>query len=336
MKDNYKSPLTLYVVWHPQSNKGKLYADELYKTFCRDTGSPLSRALGIPVLFRSTVLENNVPAPIDTTESGRNAILLLIDEEMFMDAAWFDYVQNLLDKEDGNTVRVFPVALSKYAFSIDEKRLIQRQYINLVALHEKEGDGIQLSFAELRSRMLHDLSRFLLNMNKVADVEQQSSPPPVRLFISHAKADGEPLALQFRDHVLQRTKINTFFDASDIADADDFEKTLKTSLKNSAIVVFLTDRYSTREWCRIEVIVAKRNHSPLVVVNGLQKGEKRSFPYIGNVPVICLANGNFDEIIDLSLYQTLNNLFVGEKLKREAALYNLDKKCPIKICFFDR
>ena len=42
--------------------------------------------------------------------------------------------------------------------------------------------------------------------------------------------------------------------------------------------------------------------------------------------MICLANGNFDEIIDLSLYQTLNNLFVGEKLKREAALYNLDKK----------
>jgi len=322
----YKSPLTIYVVWHPNSRKGGLYADALYKTFCRDTDSPLTRALGIPVLFRFSALQNiNVPAGIDTTESDRNAIVLLIDEEMFSDVNWFEYVQKLLDKEDGTSVRLYPVALSNYAFSFDEKRLSKKQFINLAHFQEKEGNSIELSYGELKGRLLHDLSRFLLKINKVANADVQLSPPPIKLFVSHAKVDGELLAMQFRDYILQHKKLKTFFDANDIADADDFEQALKASLKNSAIVAFLTDRYSSREWCRIEIIVAKRNHSPLVVVNCLKKGEKRSFPYIGNVPVTCLTDDNFEEIINLSLYQTLNNLFVEEKLRKEAALYGLDK-----------
>jgi hypothetical protein len=326
MKEYYKSPLTMYVVWHPAFKLGIRYAEALYNTFCRDVNSPLSRALGIPILFRFQREDGgSVPLDIDTTLSDRNAIILLIDDEMFSDGNWYSYIQKLLDKENLKSTRLFPVALSKYAFSLDENRLTTKQFINLTSFNESsECLGSPNGFQELKSRLLHDLSRLFFKLEKVSDSEKQISPPPIKLFISHAKIDGELLAIQFRDFINSNTKLKTFFDANDIADAEEFEFSIKQNLSNSAIVVFLSDQYSNREWCRIEVIVAKRNKSPLVVVNNIQKGERRSFPYLGNVPTLRYEKDGFKDIIDLALFQVLNNLYVEEKLRKEIELYELN------------
>lgn len=324
---SYKSPLSLYVVWHPANPLGLRYAEELYNSFCRDTYSPLTRGLNIPVNFRYLAdSTGSTPIAIDTTLSARNAIILLCDEEMFADSSWHSYIQDLLHKED-ETTRIFPVALSGYAFSIDEHRLSKKQFVNLTkTIGQNEEETFQERLTQLRSRLLHDLCRFFFKLEKVSSVEKQTDEPPVKLFVSHAKADGETLAMNFRDYVQSQTKLKTFFDVNDIADAEDFEEAITRNLKNSAIVVFLSDQYSTREWCRIEVIVAKRNKSPLVVVHNLKKGEKRSFPYMGNVPTIIHKDNSFDDIIDLALYQVLNNLFFEEKLKAEIQLYKLEDK----------
>ena len=86
------------------------------------------------------------------------------------------------------------------------------------------------------------------------------------------------------------------------------------------MVVFQTDEYSSREWCRIEVITAKRYKSPIVIVNAINSGEKRSFPYIGNTPTI-RWNNNFDDIIDLALEQMLYNLNCEQVMKKMEELY---------------
>lgn len=326
MKEHYKSPLTIYVIWHPNNINGIKYAEALYNSFCRDINSPLSRGLSIPVYFRSTPLKGtDLPIDIDPAQSDRNAIVLLADEEMFNDSKWNEYIIQLLNKES-QTTRIFPIALSEYAFSIDETRLSKKQFINLTKINSHtEADTIYQRIQELRSRLLHDLSRFFFKLSTVAEADCKTDDPPIKLFISHAKIDSEQMALHFRDYVLSQTKLKTFFDVNDIADADDFEKSIEKSLGNSAIVVFLSDQYSTREWCRIEVIVAKRNKSPLVVVNNIENGEKRSFPYLGNVPSIRYKENCFPNIIDLALYQVLNNLFLEEKLKKEIALYNVEE-----------
>lgn len=330
VKDFYKSPLTIYVVWHPDNETGLKYAEAIYNTFCRDTYSPLTRGLGIPVRFRfKTAKGEKYPIDIDVMTSDRNAILLLADTKMFMDSNWVGYIQNLLDKEDSNN-RVFPVALSSYAFSIDENRLNKKQFINLTIIEDADKQTELLKrVEELKSRLLHDLSRMFLHLNKVSAVDEEPVNPPVKLFISHAKVDGEKLAGEFRNYILSAKKLKSFFDANDIEDAGDFGKAIIDNLKNSAIVVFLSDKYSTREWCRIEVIIAKRNKSPIVVVNDLQVGERRSFPYLGNVPTIRYKPGCFDDIINLALFQVLNNLYLDEKLKKEKDLYDLNDEFRI-------
>ena len=52
------------------------------------------------------------------------------------------------------------------------------------------------------------------------------------------------------------------------------------------MIAVQTDTYSSREWCRWEVIEAKRRGAPIVVANAVKRGEARSFPYLGNVPVV--------------------------------------------------
>jgi len=62
------------------------------------------------------------------------------------------------------------------------------------------------------------------------------------------------------------------------------------------MVAIHTDSYSSREWCRREVIEAKRWNVPLVVANCISNLDERGFPYMGNVPVVRLDPHNAGRI----------------------------------------
>jgi hypothetical protein len=159
--------------------------------------------------------------------------------------------------------------------------------------------------------LLHGFCRLLLSKPQKIEAKEFEVPAPVKLFISHAKKDNEKEAKEFRDFVRSQTKLSTFFDANDIADGHKFDTQLKKAIEDghAALVVFHSDAYSTREWCQIEILTAKRYKTPIVIVHNITNGEKRSFPYMGNVPTIKFLNNNFEDIIDLTLYQILINIF---------------------------
>ena len=52
-----------------------------------------------------------------------------------------------------------------------------------------------------------------------------------------------------------------------------------------------TDTYSSREWCRREIIEAKRCNVPMIVVNCVRDVDERAFPYMGNVPNVRMDPG---------------------------------------------
>jgi hypothetical protein len=58
-----------------------------------------------------------------------------------------------------------------------------------------------------------------------------------------------------------------------------------------------------------------------VVVNALSAGEKRSFPYLGNVPTVRWYSGAAAVVVAAALQQVLHNLYTGEMLRKIAALY---------------
>ena len=68
-----------------------------------------------------------------------------------------------------------------------------------------------------------------------------------------------------------------------------WEQALDDAASGHALIAILTDSYSSRTWCRKEVLAAKRSGMPILIANCLEDYEERSFPYAGNVPVIQMA-----------------------------------------------
>jgi len=318
MHKSYTSPLNAYVLWHPKFAEGNRYFSQLYADLCRDVREPLSRNIGIPVFKRSAPAHgSSIPLPIPFHEADHNAIVLLVDDEMFGDDNWQNYILALMEAP-GNK-RFYPVALSNFAYQF-LPLLNAIQYIPLELIVGKDEDEtFDQRYQLLYPRLLHECSRLLLDMRP--SYEEKTAGPPIRLFISHAKLDGESIAIQFRDYIRSHTKLASFFDANDIPDGYLFSNEIAAAFsKNAILVVFQTDAYATREWCRQEVIFAKRFKTPIVVVNAVTNFEKRSFPYIGNVPVM-RWKVDFPLIAQKAVFQVLYQLYSASLLKKVITLY---------------
>lgn len=316
---SFRTPLTVFIVWHPQYAEGKLIADFLYSVLCRDSSKPLMRSIGIPVYFRSIcATDASQPIEIDFRESEFSAVIALIDDKFILDSEFRTYIDKISDEcnNSKNKRRIYPIAISRCAHKVSSKL----SEINFVPINE-----IEFQNSEIKSPILHELCRLLMSMKKATDeTESNSTPPPVKLFISHSKHDESINdAIAFRDFINSKTQLKTFFDVNDIAYGSNFGEKIKEAAKESALVVFQSDSYAEREWCRIEVLEAKKAGCPIVIVNAVQNKEQRAFPYLGNYPSIRFKDKNFLQIIDLTLEQVLFNRYTTRFLDAQTNLYKI-------------
>lgn len=72
---NFKSPLSLYVLWHPEFREGKEYAQSIYNIFSGVNGNVTHAKYDIPVNYRSLQHDNKIFANIPFTESVKNAVI---------------------------------------------------------------------------------------------------------------------------------------------------------------------------------------------------------------------------------------------------------------------
>lgn len=327
---NFKSPLAIYIIWNPSFKEGQGIADYLYSFFCRDSDKPLNRTIGIPVYFRKVnYLNQEFPKKIDYNESIYNAIIPLIDDYFVNDKNYKNYIEEILFYSLGSNekTKVYPVAISKSAYEFS-KPLSKINFLRADKIEEKSecltrNENSLLRY--LRLNITHELCRLMLNLKKAVDEQEsfENLPPPIKLFISHSKHDDSKYeALKFRDYINSETQLKTFFDANDISFGSNFGDEIIRAVENSALVVFQSDSYSDREWCRNEVLTAKKHGRPVVIVNAIQNGEKRTFPYMGNYPSIRLKD-NFEDIICLALEQVLYNKYTGMLLNEITTLYGL-------------
>jgi len=311
-----KYPLNLYIVWHNSSTIAPAIAEELYTSFCRDYKKPLSRGLGIPVYFRNIKMDSGQLVGIDPSEAEKNAIILLIDQPYFLDDDYRDYTEELTKLVDNNT-RIFPVSLFADAHAIgcglSDLQFIRGQELKKDRLNLSNPKDLDLSIRKIRTEVLHDCARLLMDFQpSYQDAEQDRAGSPVKLFLSHAKVDGEDISLRFKKFIEENLKLDVFFDTVDIANGYSFSKQFEKEIQHSGLVVFHTDAYSSREWCRREVLIAKKHKSPIVVFHHIKEGERRAFPYLGNMPTTTMLENewiSFYRIVNLTLFQVLNNLY---------------------------
>jgi hypothetical protein len=298
MKDR-KLPLKIYVLWHQNFGCGNQYAEELYSCFTRNINDPISRGIGIPVMFPHC-MEHKIDINFETSD--RTAIVVLIDENILLDESWYAYLNELQEACDASPKRIlFPVAIIRSAFNLPDKSINSKNYIRLYEIEETR------KISHLKFILSHELCRFLYDVERISEIEMKVSPPPVKLFLSHAKADGLMITKSIRSYIKENTSLDDFFDTYDIPPGYNFGDVIESAIPNCLLLVVHTDEYSSRNWCRKEVLLSKELSVPILVLDCLKEIEKRSFPYMANVQTLRVNTEeiNHERIIFAALIEIL-------------------------------
>jgi SLOG cluster2/TIR domain len=319
----YAHELVVYVVWHPDFLAGKSLASFVYDHLTRGSNIPLTRGMGIPVYVRTAVDSQSVPETIPFGEAVQTVVVLLVDDKMVLgrNQGWDRYVQATIDGSKIGAGHVLPVKVSANAFSLNA----QLRNANFLPLDTVATESRP---QRLLIGLVHDLCRLLQHepaldfSGSIPNANPKLIAKPIRIFISHAKKDGEALALKIRDYISTTLQLDTFFDKNQIYYAEDFASVLEQNVEQSALLVLQTDAYSTREWCQREVIVAKRHGRPILVLHKVDVGEPRSFPYLGNLPVLQFRDEMpIDEIIGKLMLEVLRIEYFPKHVRGLARLF---------------
>jgi hypothetical protein len=155
----------------------------------------------------------------------------------------------------------------------------------------------------------------------------------LRLFISHAKIDGLPLALALKHQIHMVGWLKAFYDAADLPSGCDWQKELERGVGSSLIIMLRTEVYEGRSWCKQEVLWADEYATPAVVVEartGLDH-PAGSLPF-DRVPSVRIPDGNLLRILFLALREGLRFLLFMRRV--EQMKQNGDLPAPVELKVF--
>lgn len=294
-----KPLFVIYVIWHPEFEDGGGIAESIRQHFRRSIDSNLSGGPGLSVVFRCLAAPgHSTPLPIDLNDAETTAIVALIDSNFAGDRTWIGFLTALVEEAEalGLGARVFPVAQHKNALTIGLQEQAIRWHSWKMTSERRVARLIRALSYEFCRMLRHYVEHLKHPMEDEDDLERYLKP--VQIFLSHSKHDdeGQPLALAIRNRLHKNSALSSFFDVHDIPAGLRFNKVLLRRVRTSAVLVIHTNSYSSREWCRKEVLEAKRWNVPLVVANSISDSDERGFPYLGNAPIVRLGNGEEDRI----------------------------------------
>lgn len=328
-----KDPVRIYVLWHKDSRDGGELAREVFHWF-RGSPEDLNEAgYGIPVHYRSIPAQAGddlSPAGIRRSEAAISVIVPLVDENMVTDGEWRRYLQALAREFR----HIFPVTLHPAAYNLPGS-LAQRNFIRVDhandPAHWQWQDRLGARRTRLRSLLTQACCRLLQSYREPApDIAEEPSGEeeaglPLRIFLSHAKADGVEITSNLRDQLLHHGQLQTFFDESDLAFGYGYEKPLEDNAgagaqHTAAMIAVYTDAYAGRPWCQRELRLAREPfpfgdgprrwaNKPLLILDALDHRRTRFLGEVGQAPVIRWNPDNASETIDLLLREVLLTLY---------------------------
>ena len=283
--------LVVYIAWHPAFQPGKEIAKHLFDHYRREHFGNIAGGAGLSVVYRYAAdPATGAPVTIDLEEGETSAVVVLFDEEFSRSAQYMEWLEvaELSSERAGLRSMVFPVAMDA---SLTKSRVAEQ------AVRWDRWSGIQdleTKLLKLTSDLTYQFSRMLrsylerLRRPLTEDEALLGYLQKVQIFLSHSKhdGDGERIAKAVRDALHDGQGFSSFFDVKDIPTGARFDRVLLAQVRVSAVVAIHTDSFSSREWCRREIIEAKRHSVPLIVANCIQVADERGFPYMGNVPLV--------------------------------------------------
>lgn len=314
--DLAKPFFVLYVVWHPSFELGERIANAMMQHFRRDLYKNIVGGAGIPVVFRNACMpDNDIPISINPEDSEASAIIALVDDNLCESQSWIDYVKGLSEKteesnKNGFNNILFPVSFNKEAL---HKVNLNEQALRWDSWKGDDNEKTMRLISELTYEFCRMLRHHLAQLENPSNKNLENYLKKVQIFLSHSKhdSDGTEIATSIRKRIHAGHGLSSFFDVNDIPAGLRFDEVLLAQVRISAMIAIHTDSYSSREWCRKEIIEAKAWNVPLVVANSINNMDERGFPYMGNVPVVRLGY----DVADVSRIDIVISRLLDEVLK---------------------
>jgi hypothetical protein len=317
--------LEIIVVWHPKDREAAALANMLFEHF---HGTAFSGLIGgaIEVYVRSAgwCADAGAPRPLPNASFNHPAgvanphvvaVVPLLGIELAAEvepegSAWREYMSLIqaAAKQDPTRFGVFPHALDPGALDGTVLGQLLGRFQRLVASPPKDGDTLDT----LLSREL---------AQGVAQLLTDRPDGRLTVFISHTKrhsqGEGGSVAALIDEvrAVIKSTRLAEFFDATDLQPGQDWDSDLRIGAATSALLAIRTDLYPSREWCQREMLIAKREGMPVVILDAIGAGEERGSFLMDHVPrtSVRLKDGKWDRA---DIYRALD-VMVDQCLKRE-------------------
>lgn len=326
--------LEIFVLWHPDDPQGAEFAETIFDHFMK--GPTFSGVIGggVQVSLRSAGWEGPGTAPRPIYAEGRAApngirpasfvaVVPLLGTEMAAcvedeNTQWHAYVKAIRDLHQASHewVGVYPYALDAGATNRTKLQDILGTY-QFVAAGNPDRNG-----EDVKSLLCRDLTQGLAQLISPDEMDRLTA------FISHTKrhsqGEGEDVdaLVDLVRSVIRNTRLNDFFDANDLQPGSDWDQELRDKSGTSAMLALRTDLYSSREWCQREVVIAKTQGMPVIMMDAIGIGEERGSFLMDHVPRIAVrkAGGGWQRP---DVYRALN-LLVDECLKRALWMHQKD------------
>ena len=157
---------------------------------------------------------------------------------------------------------------------------------------------------------------------RIAGKADGALPGVLKLFISHAKADGVAMAKSLIGVLRQLQEADPtgggfeyFYDAEHIAPGTVWREVVEAEASASVLIALRTEAYESRYWCRREFLLAEMNGMPIIAVD-LRKElyhDSALLPFDG-VPSLRVHDGNLIRVVLHAMATHLRALRVASGL----------------------
>jgi len=311
MDSMYKPPIAVNFIWNPSDSDLVMpILDIMRKTLARDKNKPFSRSLNIPLFYYSSSNGNETPNNYPSLNADETIVFVFTSVNTAGNRNWKKYVEEI---EFPEQVKIIPIAL-------DRNGLSHTGSLNsLNCIRAYEWPVINRNLFAIVS-LAHEIYRHGIVKSKLGEKGSSSS---IKLFLSHSKSEkiGPSYSKKVKDFI-DNTSMNSFFDATEIAPGFSFSDEIEKHIKDSTLVAFSSDSYSSRYWCQREILCAKEFNRPILAINCLSEYEDRIFPAASNIP--CINVSSSEELDERDILRVLSAAII-ETVRFECSLKSLHK-----------
>lgn len=311
------APLQILMFRHPDDAEVPRYENAVVRAFQggKEAGEYLATGedLGIQLELFSDTPPQAAP---ETLDAFCHTLVVVFADQVFLSkssVALWDWLVSCWTHTDASNGRhlMLVVAMDERqgrAFTAKRPELEALQLLLVYDLGE-----YAIRPAMLALRILHECRVLLATALPTTNGHR---PGYLKLFISHAKIDGLPLAHALKHQIESTGWLEDFYDVDDLPAGRNWQRELEQGVGSSLIIMLRTEAYDGRRWCRQEVLWADEYATPAVLVDARTSlNHPAGILPFERVPTVRIPDGNLLRILFLALREGLRFLHFTRRVQ---------------------